>query len=354
MATIQIAMKADQMRSDLVRGLVWFVNYAAIDPESVTSKDLDLHGAAMLPEDVELFAHRWLSHSRSVDINHDGIGRPVYTAESFFNGPDIASPAWPVNSHAVRLDVRNSKEALDGLKDGTLNSVSLDAYTFNQVVRLPVAEAKAAGLPVDGWVEPSTAAEWAEEIARLGYHGVDEVVQFAPGLFVATRSAGMPVAIHIDRSAGYIEASAAGGAWAHLGIALCESGTLTHTRKLLTPVAGAGGGVIKQPVDFMVWNQETVMDLLAERGIFLDQPADEAFAEQTDELFAFKDTTTQQSFLPHHTFHGDQMMVSRDGVIQAMTRLDEVPDHGRDAAREHLLCHLRQLSEPNRPVEAAA
>ena len=68
-----MALKADMMRSDLDKGLIWFVNYAALDPNAVKVADLDLHGAAMLPQDVEKFAHRWLAFSRSVDIEHDGV-----------------------------------------------------------------------------------------------------------------------------------------------------------------------------------------------------------------------------------------------------------------------------------------
>jgi hypothetical protein len=176
---IQIALKADVMRSDLVRGLVWFVNYAAIDPEAVKSSDLDLHGAAMLPEDVELFAHRWLAFSRSIDINHDGIGRNIQVVESFMNTPEVGAAAWPVNAHAARLDVAGDKEAYDGLRTGALNSVSLDALTFNKVQRLPVADSMKAETTLNEWATPEDLAEWAAEVAKDGYDGVEAVHKMA-------------------------------------------------------------------------------------------------------------------------------------------------------------------------------
>ena len=100
---IQIALKADLMRSDLELGLVWFINYSALDPTAVTSKQLDLHGAGMLPVDVEKFAHRWLAFSRCIDINHDGVGRPVHVIESFFNSENVSLDTPLSDPHFVTV-----------------------------------------------------------------------------------------------------------------------------------------------------------------------------------------------------------------------------------------------------------
>jgi len=223
---IQIAMKADLLRSDLREGLVWFVNYAALDPTSIKVDDLDLHGAGMLPEDVEKFAHRWLGYSRSIDINHDGVGRPIHVIESFFNSEDVKAASWPINSHAVRFNISQSQEAMDGMRNGTLNSVSLDALTFNKVVRLPAAEAKAFAPNQEPFVPPTTVKKWAEELAQDGYPGITGVKQVGDGMFIAQRSCGLPVAITIKN--GGLEASAASGPWAHIGMALCTSPSLTR------------------------------------------------------------------------------------------------------------------------------
>lgn len=247
-STIQIAMKADLVRSDLREGLVWFVNYAALDPTCIKSSDLDLHGCGMLPEDVEKFAHRWLAFSRSIDIEHDGIGRPINVIESFFNSVDVSAASWPINSHAVRFDISQSKEAMDGMQNGSLNSVSLDAFTFNKVIRLPVAQAKSVAGLQDAFVPPDTAKKWAEELSQDGYPGITRVDQVAPDMFIAHRENGLPVAVTVKN--GCLEASAASGPWAHIGLAICESGTLTHTGKSST-----------------MWDPERVKAMMAEFGI---------------------------------------------------------------------------------------
>lgn len=329
---IQIALKADLLRSDLTQGLIWFVNYAALDPTSVKISDLDLHGAAMLPQDVEKFAHRWLAFSRSIDIEHDGIGRPVHVIESFFNSSDIGAPAWPINSHAVRFDVSASKEALDGLRSGALNSVSLDAYTFNKVVKLPVAQAKqATGLSNHMAAAPSSFAEWAGCIAQLGYEGVSSVDQVSPGVFVAHRAAGMPLAITIKD--GLLEASAASGPWSHLAATLVESGTLTSSKKFFGIESEVKPGMANsgQPIDYAPWDPAAVASLLDGKGI-------------SEDSFAAVDPATSKMFLPHHIHHGEQVMLSKAGVITSLGMLSEIPEGMRNSARSHLLSHLDEIT----------
>lgn len=354
----QIALKADMMRSDLVEGLVWFVNYAAIDPTAVKTSDLDLHGAAMLPQDVEKFAHRWLAYSRSIDIEHDGIGRPVHVIESFFNGTDVASPAWPINSHAVRLDVSQSKEALDGLRTGKLNSVSLDAYTFNKVVRLPAVEAKSVlGMGtniVDGL--PGDINAWAEQLMSMGYPGITSVDKVGEGLFVATRSSGLPIAVAVDFDESTIEASPAGGAWGHVAATLMTNGSLVSTQKFIGPedlsASGSGTAGAGQPIDYAPWDEQAVIDMLESRGIIID-PSRDTHQELTDGAYAGVDFTTQKGYLPHHTLQGDQIVVSKDGVIKALSRLSEVPDELRASARAHLIAHLDDITAREAQGEAA-
>lgn len=322
-------MKMDALRSDLVRGLIWFVNYAALDPAGVSVDQLDLQGTGMLPVDVELFAHRWLSSFRSVDLNHDGVGRPVAVAESFYNSPTVASPNFPVNSHAIRLDVSRSAEALEGLRSGALNSLSLDALTFNKVVKLPVAGASrgySAGQSKRSAI-PESLQDWAREVAQSGYTGVIGVRKVSDGLYLAARDSGMPLAIHIDEGSVSVEPSTSGGAWAALAAALYDSPTLT------TLAAGP-------PPDYSPWSQSEVDELM--RWIGLRRQADPATGELEREVFAVVDEE-QRGLLPHHTVRGGELMVSADGVARAMARLGEVPAHLRAAAEAHLKRHMAEV-----------
>lgn len=327
---VTVAMRMDAMRSDLIRGLVWFVNYAALDPTAVRSTDLDLKGTAMLPHDVELFAHRWLGFSRSIDIEHDGVGRPVDVVESFFNSPAIASPSFPVNSHPMRLDVSRSEEAMTGLRDGTLNSVSLDALTFNRVVRLPVATSRSAPaeekLPV-----PTMLSDWASELAHDGYDGVVNVVEVSKGLYVATRSGGRsPVAVSIDGSS--IEVLPGSGAWAEIGMVLAQSPTLTMR------------SVSKLCVDFRPWSEDEVNVIMGLIGL---NPAGtvDRLGPLEEEFFAALDTSTLRGFLPHHTVGpGGVLMNSPAAVRRALSQLHTVPESMRDGARRHLEQHLAEVS----------
>lgn len=315
-------MMMDQMRSDLVRGLVWFVNYAALDPGAVRAEDLDLHGTGMLPTDVELFAHRWLAFGPSVDIQHDGIGRNVRAVESFFNAPEIASPAFPINSHAARLDVHQSKEAMDGLRSGKLNSVSLDALTFNKVVRLPVATGRGAPRPV---ALPSTLSEWAAEIASCGYEGVQAVREVSPGLFVAVRSHGMPLAIAVD--ADTIEVSGVSdGPWAGLAAALFESPTLTRAAS-------------RWPTDHSPWDRDDAVRSLESVGVRAGSASGSILGRE-----AFAACRGADAWLPHHRVRSGAMMTSRAGVLEAMSRLDSIPPELRPGAEAHLRGHLEEAT----------
>lgn len=326
---ITISMRADLARSDLTRGLVWFVNYAAIDPSAVRAEDLDLHGAAMLPDDVEKLAHRWLRFSRSVDIEHDGIGRPVHPVESFFNSADVASNAWPVGAHVVRFDCADSSEAMEGLRAGTLNCVSFDAFTFNRVRRLPVAEARKSIGPI---VPPKDVASIIEEVARMGYSGIDGAVEIAHGLYLIKRSSGLHLGVSIRDGA--VEAAAAGGAWQHISAHLIESGSLvSETMRDFFP-PHSGQKVL--PIDTRVWDREKVDSELASRGIIMG-------SNLFSQMFAYVDPHGAGTLEHHVLLEDGSMAVSPEMVRAALQRVDDLPQGRREGARKHLLGHLEDI-----------
>lgn len=326
---VRIELKADILRSDVARGLVWFVNYAAIDPTAVKAEKLDLHGAAMLPEDVEKFAHRWLAFSRSIDIQHDGIGRPIHAVESFVNSKEVASPAWPVDAHAVRLDISRCKEAVDGFMHGRLNCVSLDAFTFNVRKRLPVATTKALSA-----TKPADAIGVAREVAQLGFPGVTGVSDLGGGLMLVQRGAMPPIAVQVSDEE--YEVNAGGGAWATLAARLMTSGTLTVTSTAkVGPVDAAvpDHGAITFPVDHRPWDPTEVAKLLAPVGVDMS-------GRDPVSPFAFlrADGTGE---IPHHTIRG----VSRQAVQTGLSDVDRlVPPEHRLAVRAHLLKHLQEAT----------
>lgn len=325
-----IELKADLLRSDVVRGLVWFVNYAAIDPTCVKADKLDLHGAAMLPDDVEKFAHRWLAFSRSIDIQHDGIGRPIHAVESFFNSADVASPAWPVDAHAVRLNLSACQEAMEGFAAGRLNCISLDAFTFNVRKRLPAATTKAA----TAVSRPSDAFGVAREIAQLGFPGVTGVSDLGGGLMLVQRGVMPPVAVQVSDEA--YEVNAGGGAWSVLAARLMTSGSLVVAS---TTKVGVVDGVVPNhgslvfSVDFRPWDPDEIIRLFASIGADLT-------GQEPVSPFAFlrADGTGE---IPHHTPSG----VSRQAVQNGLSQVDRVvPPEYRLAARAHLMKHLQEIS----------
>lgn len=346
-------MKADLLRSDLTEGKVWFVNYAALDVNAVAADQLDLHGAGMLPEDVEKFAHRWLAYAKgSIDIDHDGVGRPIYAIESFFNGPSIASQAWPINTHAVHLDASASKEAMEGLRTGRLNSVSLDAFTFNKVVRLPAAGAQLAAAAKTAVLDHSSVAL---AVAQMGFPGVRAVSALASGLYVVEREIGTPLAVSIKD--GIIEATASGGAWAEVAATLCTAGSMISTsRKLIGPEVGYTGemsGHFTQPVDYAPWDTRAVLDMLAGAGIeFVDgvenvftwrAPAADALETASmmeDAAFAYVDEASQRAYVPHHTEKG----VNYTAVVRGLMNVGHLPVDAQASVRAHLLEHHREIT----------
>lgn len=333
-SVIEVALRADIPRSDMRVGHVWFLNYAAIDPTAVKARDLDLHNAAMLPEDVTKFAHRWLAYSRAVDIQHNGKGVPVRVLESFMNSPTIASPAWPLNSHAVLFDVSKSKEAMQGLKTGKLNSVSLDALTFNRTRRLPVAQTERS-MTDSAWQPPEDVSGWARDIAAMGYEGVNGVSQVADGLYVCSRSHGGPIAVHVTEES--IEVNAGGGAWAHLQAALFADGKLVST----AIKGGENLGSVIQHGDmsfnfsYAPWDEAAVDTIIRQ---YFDTDPDTS-------PYTYVSEGDSHGILPHHTITGGQAMVSVEAVKSALGKLDLVPAQHRESARRHLLGHLSEAQQ---------
>ena len=310
------------MRSDLQRGLVWFLNYSACDPNGVSAEQLDLHNTSMLPQDVELFAHRWLAYSRSMDIDHDGIGRPMHVVESFVNSPQVASLAWPINSHAMRVDVSASQEAVDGLRSGSLNSLSLDAFTFNVKQRLPVARPASAAVRASS-MSSTELAGLAQTIVSSGFSGVKALHKISDGLFVATRDSGTPIGVQVFDS-GDIEISAADSVWANLGVAIATSASLVHSEMSdsLGGYVPDHGGMSFQ-VDYRPWDPVEISRMLETAGVQLSPWA-----------FVAADGN---GILPHHTMHG----VNVQAVTSALSELGNVPEPYRLAVHNHLLQHLR-------------
>jgi hypothetical protein len=326
---VRIELKADTLRSDVVRGLVWFVNYAAIDPTAVKAEKLDLHGAAMLPEDVELFAHRWLAFSRSIDIQHDGIGRPIHVVESFFNSKEISSPSWPVDAHAVRLNLSACKEAMEGFSAGRLNCVSLDAFTFNVRKRLPVATTKALAM-----ARPADPIGVAREIAQLGFPGVTGVCDIGGGLMIVQRGALPPVAVQVSDEE--YEVTAGGGVWSTLAARLMTNGTLTvastaNASPIESVIPDHGG--VTFAVDFRPWDPAEVEKLLKPTGVDLS-------GSEPVSPFAFlrADGTGE---IPHHTIRGVSAQAVQDGLGLVDKR---VPAEHRAAVRLHLMKHLMEAA----------
>ena len=324
---IRIEMKADMMRSDLVQGLAWFVNYAAIDPAAVKAEKLDLHGSAMLPEDLTTFAHRWLAFSRSIDIQHDGVGRPIFVVESFMNSKDISSPSWPLNSHAVRFNLSRCTEAMEGFAAGRLNCVSLDAFTFDVKKKLPAAALKSAQVE-----RPTDPIGIAREIAQLGFPGVTGVSDLGGGLMLVQRGAMPPIAVEV--SGDEYEITPAGGAWTTLAARLITNGTLAvaSTTKE-SPIEGAvpSHGDLVFSTDFTPWNPDEVLKLFAPMGVDLT-------GRDPASPFAFL-RADGAGEIPHHTIRG----VSKQAVIDGFSKIRNLPSAFQAEARLHLMKHLQAM-----------
>lgn len=90
---------------------------------------IDTQGEMMLPEDVELMAHRFLrlDLSRVVDVQHDNTPIRAFPVESFIarpNDPDFTPGAWVVG---VKIE---DPQVWQAVVDGRINAFSFEAFVF--------------------------------------------------------------------------------------------------------------------------------------------------------------------------------------------------------------------------------
>lgn len=101
---------------------------------------IDSQGEAMLPEDLELLAHRFLSVSRKFDADHDEAARKsVVLVESFINGPEVQSPHFFPGSWVAVFQVAKGSPEWERIEAGELRAVSFQAFV--ERVAITVREA---------------------------------------------------------------------------------------------------------------------------------------------------------------------------------------------------------------------
>lgn len=142
-------------------GLVWVEVYLPFDPsafsefQSLVTKagsaveaakqnpdlanraliPIDSHGEAMLQDDVQTLAHRFITKSRKHDIEHsEVVVDDVETVESFINGPEVSSPHFYPGAWVVVLKVAKGSEAWDRINSGELDAVSFQAFVKKQPI----------------------------------------------------------------------------------------------------------------------------------------------------------------------------------------------------------------------------
>lgn len=106
---------------------------AAADPvlASKALDPIDAHGEAMLPEDLQGFAHSFLDESRQIDVMHsfERVGT-VKVAQSFVNTPEIGSSKFYPGAWVLALQVAPGSEVWKAVDEG-----KLDALSFATTVR---------------------------------------------------------------------------------------------------------------------------------------------------------------------------------------------------------------------------
>ena len=114
-ATTRIAIRKTDAKKQIAYGEV----YAPFS--------LDTHGEAMLPEDIELMAHRFLGLdlSKSIDVQHDNVPTTCRPVESFvvrWDDPDYALGAWVLGIHVP------DKALWAKVESGELSGFSFEAW----------------------------------------------------------------------------------------------------------------------------------------------------------------------------------------------------------------------------------
>lgn len=165
-AALRIARVRKASRA-LALGLVWVEAYLPLDVEAfgafndlirtagsaaaAAQQDPDLarraltpvdtHGEAMLQEDVQALAHRFLTDSRKMDVQHDESARSsLRVVESFVNGPEVASPNFWPGAWVVVFSVAPGSQEWADIEAGRLNAVSF----AGSVIKIKVVGGKSA------------------------------------------------------------------------------------------------------------------------------------------------------------------------------------------------------------------
>lgn len=89
---------------------------------------IDTHGEMMLPEDIELLAHRFMVSklTDSIDVMHDNVLVQCNAVESFLarpNDPDYSEGSWVL---AVKIDEEDDSNLWPRVKSGDLNGFSIE------------------------------------------------------------------------------------------------------------------------------------------------------------------------------------------------------------------------------------
>ncbi len=89
---------------------------------------IDTHNELMLPEDVELLAHRFLADklNDSIDLQHDNEVVQCYAVESFLardDDPEYDTGTWVLT---IKVDEEDSDNIWNRVKSGEFNGFSVD------------------------------------------------------------------------------------------------------------------------------------------------------------------------------------------------------------------------------------
>jgi len=99
---------------------------------------VDTHGDMMMPEDVELMAHRFmaLAHVKaSIDTNHDQTPNGSHPVESFIarkGDPDYTEGAWVLGVKVLDIQIWKA------IKEGRLNGYSMQSWVKKKPVAVEI------------------------------------------------------------------------------------------------------------------------------------------------------------------------------------------------------------------------
>lgn len=113
--TFSVLVKKTNDEKQIVYGEVYIPNV------------VDTHGEMMLPGDVELMAHRWMSTMKNnqIDISHDNEVIKAVTVESWIAKAD--DPLWHEGAWVMGLLIEDTEKWAD-VKSGKLNGFSVETW----------------------------------------------------------------------------------------------------------------------------------------------------------------------------------------------------------------------------------